>query len=113
MTGLLAHPFGIGPDGHCRTVEPDSDEHYQQLLTVAVTTRPGEREMCLPYGLPDPAFRGVEPEDVQAVVDDFGPPVTIAAVDVRTVSDTEQIANLVWDYKTAGELAGVDSGVEV
>jgi hypothetical protein len=73
VTSLIAFPFAVGPDGAVVTVEDGSDLFVEQQLQVIVGTRLGERPMCWPFGIPDPAFDEIQPGDVQAVLDDYGP----------------------------------------
>jgi hypothetical protein len=81
---LIAFPFAVGPDGAVVTVEDGTDDFVEQQLQVIVGTRPGERPMCWPFGIPDPAFDEIQPGDVQAVLDDFGPfGVSVDAVDAE------------------------------
>lgn len=108
MADLLAHPFRIGPDGRCVTVIQGSDQQYNQLIAVTVGTRQGEREMCLPFGLVEAGWRGVFAEDVQAAVDQFGPPIVVGTVMVTVVDGVEQVASLHW--QRADDPALTDGG---
>lgn len=40
---------------------------------MAVHTRPGERPMWDDFGIPDPAYVGIDAADVQVVLDAYGP----------------------------------------
>jgi hypothetical protein len=86
VTSLIAFPFAVGPDGAVVTVEDGSDLFVEQQLQVIIGTHPGERPMCWPFGVPDPAFDEIQPGDVQAVLDDYGPfGVTVTDVTAEPV----------------------------
>lgn len=94
----LAHPFHINPRGGCATVDQGSDEQYDQMIRVHIGTRQGTREMVRDYGLLDPLWRGVFVEDVQAVCDTYGPPITITDIDTTLLLDeSQQIRSVSWE----------------
>lgn len=100
MVSLLSHPFRITAGGVVATVDQGSDGQYNQLLEITVGTRRGERDMALPYGLIDPVWRGLFPEDVQAAVDQFGPPVTIDSIVTTVTGETQRLAAVTWHRNT-------------
>lgn len=91
MALILSHPFRLGPGGQAVTVDQDSDAGHAEQLAVLVMTRRGERPLALDFGLPDPAFRGIEPGELTAAVDRWGPPVLLASIDTTTV-DASRVA---------------------
>lgn len=87
MGRILSHPFRLLPDGSAATVEQDTDEANAEQLAVLLLTRPGERDLAPGYGVSDPAFAGVDPSEVVAAVNAFGPDVTVTAVTSRPRDD--------------------------
>lgn len=80
MTKVLAYPFQITPGGRIATVEHDSVQAKAQQLEVLIRTRTGERVLVPAFGLPDPAFRGLQLDDIRTRVELFGPNVTVTEV---------------------------------
>lgn len=69
----MRHPFGITTSGRVAVADQNSDEYIDTQLTVAATTILGEREMCIPFGVPDAAFGELSAADLQTCVNRFGP----------------------------------------
>jgi hypothetical protein len=80
-------PFGLGPGGSVATVEQGSDRDFENLIAVALYTRPGERIQAPTFGIADPAFSGWEEPALRRHILDFGPPVDISTVIVSRTSD--------------------------
>jgi phage baseplate assembly protein W len=78
----LSHPFRLTPSGRVATVEQDSDQANGELLAVLVRTETGERPLQPEFGVTDPRFSGVEPTEIAAGIEAFGPDVTISALTV-------------------------------
>lgn len=70
---LISFPFRLSTNGSVATIDPGSDEEVQEAIAVAVHTRPGERPLWDDFGIPDPAYVGIDAADVQVVLDDYGP----------------------------------------
>lgn len=90
MTHILAHPFRITPGETVATVEADTDAAYAQHLAVLISTSLGERTLVPAFGLPDPAFRGLRREELQARVELWGPPVSIVGVASEPIAGGQQ-----------------------
>lgn len=89
---VLSFPFRIEASGAAATVEDGSDRAVDELLAVACLTVTGERIQAPTFGINDPAFAGFELGNLQRHVLDFGPPVTVDAVEVaRRLDDREQL----------------------
>lgn len=97
MTQLIAYPFTITPGGRVATVDHDTSVARGQQLAVLVATNIGERVLVPAFGIPDPAFRGVNVEDVRAGVELFGPPVDVTAVTAAAVEAGSQKVRISFD----------------
>lgn len=80
MASILAYPLRVLPGGVFATVEQDSDEAHAQQIAVLVATRKGERVLVNDFGITDPAFAQLDPGEVYAGVELYGPPVTVTSV---------------------------------
>lgn len=87
---LISFPFRIGPNGAVVTRPDDSNEYYAELLAAMLLTKPGERPQVPLYGVNDPTFSEIDPQELVYKVDLFGPPVRIVNVTSRFVSETQQ-----------------------
>jgi len=104
----LGHPFHLAGDGTVYTVPQDSDSFLDQCIQTVVGTIVGEREMCMPYGVPDPAWHGLEASDIEAALSLFGPTnIAINGVDTEWVSETSAHITVNWDRVSSATL-GVD-----
>jgi hypothetical protein len=89
---LLTHPFRILTSGVCATAEQGSDDYITSQLQVIVGTRLGERDMCEPFGIPNPAYANLTAADIQTCLDQFGPDgVTVTTVTTRADTDTNAV----------------------
>jgi hypothetical protein len=92
MVQVWDFPFRLGPDGSVATVEQDSDRDLENLIAVAVYTRPGERVQCPTFGIADPVFTGWERASLARHLLDFGPAVDIVDMSItRQVGDREEV----------------------
>lgn len=99
---VLSFPFRLDPSGVAATVEHGSDTEVDELIAVAALTSPGERIQAPTFGVADPAFVGFEVGNMQRHVIDFGPDVTIVAVDVAQRTDGREEVAISWT-RTGGE----------
>lgn len=92
---VFAYPMRFA-GGRIAVVDEASTDGITQQLRILVGTRRGERHLAPAYGIADPTFRaGVDPVDVQAGVELFGPAdVQVGVESVRTA--TRESATLVW-----------------
>ena len=90
MARVLAFPFAITRGGRIATVEQDSEEEITQQLAMLMLTRPDERPLTPGYGMPDPAFEGIDPLLLAAAAEEFGPAVEISDVDAVDRGDGTQ-----------------------
>ena len=88
MARILSFPFRLAGAGAVATVEQASDEANAEQLAVLLLTRTGERPMVPSFGLTEPAFRGIDPGEVAAGVELYGPPVRLVSVDASPTDDT-------------------------
>jgi len=85
--------------GQVGVVSDGLDAYVDMLLVVAIGTALGERDMAGSFGIPDPAFSGIEIGDVQAAVDLFGPAgVTITSITADPLSATSMSVAVQWAY---------------
>lgn len=76
-TSLISYPFRLGSAGYVVVKPDDSDEYFAEELGVLILTQPGERHQVPLYGLNDPTFSQVDPNELILKVGLFGPPVRI------------------------------------
>lgn len=95
--GILAFPFRIAPDGAVATVGYGTDEEVDQAIAALALTHIGERPMQPEYGIPDPAFAGLDVGDIQVGLDDYGPAgIQVDSITTEHVSDTTDRAKILW-----------------
>jgi len=98
MARLLLHPFALTPSGRVATAEPGSDAYLESQIRVIVGTKIGERDMCMPFGIPDPAFSRLTVADIQTCCDRFGPDeLRITSVDSVATDEFNQATTINWD----------------
>lgn len=94
---LLLHPFTVTALGGVATAEQGSDTYIDSQIAVVIGTRLGERDMCVPYGVPDPAYATLSAADIQTCLDRFGPDdATVTSVKITTKSDLVDVADVRW-----------------
>lgn len=94
---LLLHPFRLTVSGRVATAEQNTDTYIESQIAVVVSTRIGERDMCLPYGIPDPTYARLAVSDVQSCLDQFGPDgVVVTDVSVDPDTETTDRATIEW-----------------
>ena len=95
--GPLSFPFRIGPDGVAATVGKGTDAEVDEAIGVLALTHLGERPMEPRFGVPDPAFAGLNTGDIQVGLDMFGPTgITVVSVETTPVTDTYSKATIAW-----------------
>lgn len=92
--GVLSFPFRLDRQGHVATTERGSDAEVEEALAVLTMTVIGERPLTPEYGVPDPAFMGLDLSDVSAGVADWGP-AGVAVLSVVSESETETVTRTV------------------
>lgn len=92
---LLVYPLRFA-GGRIPVVDDGTEQGITQQLRILVGTRRGERVLAPQFGITDPAFRaGIDPVDVQAGVELYGPAGVRVDVQAR-VTATAQTALLTW-----------------
>lgn len=91
--GIIGFPFRYSPSGQLVTVPDGSDTEVEQTIAMIVMTRLGTRTMNPLFGVPDPAFAGLESSDIQAALATFGPVgITVSRVQEALVgADTAHV----------------------
>jgi hypothetical protein len=90
VVDVLSHPFRIQPNGRAATVEQDSDDQRAELIAAIVLTRPGERQLAPGFGIPDPAFTGIDVAALEGATSVFGPPVSVRDVTITVTGPASQ-----------------------
>lgn len=99
--GVLSFPFQLGPDGSAVVVGYGTDAEVEQAIGVLTLTHLGERPMVPTFGVPDPAFAGLHPGDIQVGLNEFGPEdVTITNITATPVTESMSQASIEWTRDT-------------
>lgn len=97
--GVLSFPFRIDPQGQVAVTGYGTVQEVDEAIAVTVLTMMGERPMYPTFGIPDPAFAGLAPGDIQVALDTYGPPsVQITSVDQEALNETQAVAAVRWQY---------------
>lgn len=94
---LISFPFRLSTNGSVATIEPGSDAEVEEAIAIAVHTRTGERFLWADFGIPDPAYVGIDAADVQVVLDSYGPAgIVVDNSFSEAVSDTQTVVEFSW-----------------
>lgn len=94
---LISFPFRLSTNGSVATIDPGTDEEVEEAIAVAIHTRPGERYMWEDFGIPDPAYVGIDAADVQVVLDAYGPEgIIVDNAGSEAISDTHTAVEFEW-----------------
>lgn len=99
MANVWDFPFRLGADGAVIAVPQDSDRDLENLIAVAVLTRPGEREQCPTFGIADPVFSGWERGSLERHLLDFGPDVYVSDVSVARRAGEREEVTVAWERR--------------
>jgi phage baseplate assembly protein W len=91
---LLSHPFRLLPNGEVATVDQGSDQANAEQLAVLCLTEIGERPMAPGFGITDPAFVVLDPSQVAAGIQTYGPDVTLSDVRIQYESEATQLVEI-------------------
>lgn len=80
MATILSFPFRLAVDGTVAVVAQGSDRADAEQIGVLLSTIQGERDLQPGFGIPDPAFNGIQPGVVAAQVAMWGPRVKVKTV---------------------------------
>lgn len=75
----LSFPIKFTPDG-LKRLQEGSYDYYKQILTISMLTEPGEHPITPEFGVYDPSFIPVEPENFILNAARFVPEVEIRDV---------------------------------
>lgn len=104
MSDILAFPFRITPNGRAATIPQGGDEAAAQIVTVASSTLLGERPMQHMFGIPDPAFTGLDAADLQITLQDHGfTEITIEELLTHHPTETTMRAEVHWSRDPEAE----------
>lgn len=94
---LISFPFRLSTNGSVATIDPGSDEEVEEAIAIAVHTRPGDRPLWDDFGIPDPAYVGIDAADVQVVLDAYGPEdIVVETASSEPISDLETVVAFEW-----------------
>jgi len=91
-SSLISWPFRLAPNGSVVTRPDNTAEYYAEEITQLVTTRSGERPLVPQFGLDDPTFSFVDPQELAIKCDKFLIPVRILDVSTKQITDGQQDA---------------------
>lgn len=112
MSSLLAYPVRLVGNSYA-TVDDGSEECFAQELAILVQTLPGERQLAPEYGIDDPAFEGFSRAELEAKIEDYGPPVRILSY-TATSSDKRQDVSIEFEvYVPEDEESDYDDSDDV
>jgi phage baseplate assembly protein W len=74
----LAIPFGLDEDGAAQVVEQDTVEEVAQCVQVLLATVEGQRQFVPTYGIPDPAFVGLDEMTAEQAIADWEPRASVS-----------------------------------
>lgn len=87
---LLSWPFRLAPNGSAVTWPDNSNAYHAEEIGQMVTTRQGERVLVPSFGLSDPAFAYVDPQELAIKVGQHGIPARILDVTTNQISEGKQ-----------------------
>lgn len=94
---ILRYPFNITPAGNAAVIPQGGEQEAGQTVLVIVSTVLGERPMAANFGIPDPAFVGLETADVATVLNDHGlTHIEVDEVIVEWPQEAAQQAEVRW-----------------
>lgn len=94
---LLSQPFRLRPDGTVATVVDGTDEAAAEAIAALIRTRRGERELVPEFGITDPTFAGIAPDELNAALEAFGPPLRVSSVDTTPLDDVNARAVITYE----------------
>lgn len=95
--GIISFPFRYAPSGRLVTSPDGSDAEISQLIACGLLTRQGERPLNPLYGVPDPAFAGIDTSDVQTLLRTFGPRgILVQSLNSRPRDDSTVYLRIGW-----------------
>lgn len=103
----MSFPFRLDPTGVVATVEQGSDMWIEELIALAMLTRPGERPQVPTFGVADPAFAAFQVGSLQRHLIDFGPPVSITSVIVAEQLEGRERVVVSWSRDEDTSARGV------
>lgn len=87
---LISWPFRIAPNGSAVTRPDDTPEYYAEEIMQMVTTRTGERPLVPGFGVADPTFAYLDPNELAIRCDTYSIPARIVDVETQTIGDGRQ-----------------------
>lgn len=97
MTGVLAFPFHLDPQGNIATAPYGSDQEVDGTIAALILTDIGERPLNPGFGIPDPTGIGITEGDIQVGLTDHGfEDVTITTLTTQPVSPTQAAVTVHW-----------------
>lgn len=94
MAAILSHPFRVLGNGEVAAVEQTSDQANAEQVGVLILTRLGERPMAPGFGITDPVFSTLDPAELAAALEMYGPDVNVNDISTTWESDSTQLVRL-------------------
>lgn len=95
--GVLSFPFRITPQGEAAVAPYGSDQEVDEAIAALTLTHLGERLLSPEFGITDPAWNGIDPNDVQSGLDEYGPiGISVTGVEEEPVNQTQMAYVIEW-----------------
>jgi hypothetical protein len=101
-TDLISFPFRLAPNGSVVTRPDNSNEYYAEEIGQIILTKSGERVQVPAFGLDDPTFHRIDPQELALKVGMFRIPVRIVSVTTKQISNKEQDAMVMFEPLESG-----------
>lgn len=106
---VLAFPLRFDADGRAETVVQGSDAHCAQQISQFIQTRPRELPLALGYGIEDPAFTGIDPNELALGLGQFHPGLRVEDIAMSTKMEGTVAVNVKFSQSALGYLDGLTS----
>lgn len=91
MANVLSFPFRLGANGAVTEVQQFSKRGSEEALAHLILTHRGERPYVPAFGITDPAFRRVDPNEIRVGWLLFGDTRPIVRITSNLTSTTERV----------------------
>ena len=106
MSGVIAFPFRLDPQGNVATAAYGSDQEVDGAIAALILTDIGERPLSPGFGVPDPTGIGLSEGDIQVGLTDYGfEDIEITSLTTEPVSATQAAVTVLWDREEVVEEA--------
>ena len=106
---VLAFPLRFDVDGRAVTLVQGADAHCAQQISQFIQTRPRELPLALGYGIEDPAFTGIDPNELALGLGQYHPSLRIEDITMSTKMEGTVAINVKFSQSPLGYLDGLTS----